>query len=49
VTHGELDGPLTRDQAAARRRLVVGARSDARDEARRMVWGEVRNGPGTLL
>jgi hypothetical protein len=29
-------------EGGGRRKLAVGARSDVRDEARRMVWGEVR-------
>jgi hypothetical protein len=37
------------EEGGGGQRLVVGARSDVRDEARRTVCGEVRRGWGTLL
>jgi hypothetical protein len=35
-------GSRTTEEGGGGRRLAVGARSDVREEVRRMVWGEVR-------
>jgi hypothetical protein len=46
---GRQQGSQATEEGGDGRRLAVGVRSDVRDEARRMVWAEVRRSRGTLL